>query len=122
MLFQLQAHLLPKHVRKPQAELVPVQLVRKRPRLNGIRGQTHQTGSRVLPLKTGPCLNLLPQVLDNLQGRVVLHEEIQSRLILVNQTANGRRNDLPQVRVHHELNRHISDLLKDQTLVNLFLH
>ncbi len=122
MLFQIQAHLLPKHVRKPQAQLVPVQLVRKRPRLNGIRRQTHQTRSRVLPLETGPGLNLLPQVLDNLQWRVVLHQEIQRRLVLVNQAANGRRNDLPQVRIHHKLNRQIAYLLKYQSLVNLLLH
>ena len=122
MLFQIQAHLLPKHVRKPQAQLVPVQLVRKGPGLDGIRRQTHQTRSRVLPLETGPGLNLLPQVLDNLQWRVVLHQEIQRGLVLVNQAANGRRNDLPQVRIHYELNRQIAYLLKYESLVNLLLH
>ena len=103
MLFQLQAHILPKHIRKPQAELVPVQLVWERAGLNGIWRQTHETGSGVLPLETRTGLDFFAEVLDDLEGGVVFHEEVEGGFVLVDEAADGGGDDLAQVGVHHEL-------------------
>lgn len=113
MLFQLQAHILPKHIRKPQTKLVPVQFVWEWTRLDGIGRQTHETGRGVLPLETWASLDFFAEVFDDLEGGVVFHEEVQCGFVLVDEAADGGGDDLAQVGVHHELDGEVAYLFKD---------
>jgi hypothetical protein len=45
-------------------------------------------------LEAGTGLNFLTKVLDDLEGRVVLHEEVEGGFILVDKTADGWGDDL----------------------------
>jgi hypothetical protein len=67
-------------------------------------------------------LNLLPQIFNYLQGRVVLHQEIESGFVFIYQTTDGRSDNLSEMGVHHELNRKVGNLFEYQGLVYFFLN
>jgi hypothetical protein len=48
-------------------------------------------------------LDFFAEVLDDLEGGVVFHEEVEGGFVLVDEAANGGGDDLAQVGVHHEL-------------------